>query len=126
MHTQKQNEDQQKLRDEAGEQMALLGERRRDGPKMQGLIRIKVDGIDGLDQIGPVMVGPNDTIAQVEVKIQDWVRENLGDDIEIPADGFLNSGVNYQGKPLEQDSTLLDANVTDNAVLSVGGVAEMS
>ena len=126
LHTQKQNEDQQKLRDEAGEQMALLGERRRDGPKMQGLIRIKVDGIDGLDQIGPVMVGPNDTIAQVEVKIQDWVRENLGDDIEIPADGFLNSGVNYQGKPLEQDSTLLDANVTDNAVLSVGGVAEMS
>ena len=93
---------------------------------MQGLIRIKVDGIDGLDQIGPITVGPNDTIAQVEVKIQDWVRENLGDDIEIPADGFLNSGVNYQGKPLEQDTLLLDANVTDNAVLSVGGVAEMS
>jgi radial spoke head protein 3 len=125
LHTQKQNEDQQKLKDEASEQMALIGERRRDGPSLQGLIRIKVDGIDGLDQIGPVMVGPNDTIAQVELKIQQWIRDNMGQDVMIPDGGFLNAGVNYQGKPLEQDKTLLDANVTDNAILSVGSVAVM-
>ena len=125
LHTQKQTEDQQKLQNEAGEQMALLGERRRDGPKIQGLIRIKVDGIEGLDQIGPVMVGPNDTIAQVELKIQEWIKENKGQDVMIPDGGFLNAGVNYDGKPLDQDSTLLDANVTDNAVLSVGAAAPM-
>ena len=125
LHTQKQTEDQQKLQNEAGEQMALLGERRRDGPKIQGLIRIKVDGIEGLDQIGPVMVGPNDTIAQVELKIQEWIKENKGQDVMIPDGGFLNAGVNYDGKPLDQDSTLLDANVTDNAVLSVGTAAPM-
>eukprot|EP00943_MAST-04B_sp_MAST-4B-sp1_P000237 g237.t1 len=123
LHTQKQNEDQQKLKDEASEQMALIGERRRDAPK--GLMRIKVDGIDGLDQIGPVMVGPNDTIAEVELKIQQWVRDNMGQDVMIPEGGFLNAGVNYQGKPLEQDKTLLDANVTDNAILSVGNVPAM-
>ena len=55
--------------------MALLGERRRDGPKIQGLIRIKVDGIEGLDQIGPVMVGPNDTIAQVELKSKNGLKK---------------------------------------------------
>lgn len=125
LHTQKQTEDQQKLQNEAGEQMALLGERRRDGPKIQGLIRIKVDGIEGLDQIGPVMVGPNDTIAQVELKIQEWIKENKGQDVMIPDGGFLNAGVNYDGKPLDQDSTLLDANVGDNAVLSVGAAAPM-
>ena len=125
LHTQKQNEDQQKLKDEASEQMALIGERRRDGPSLKGLMRIKVDGIDGLDQIGPVMVGPNDTIAQVELKIQQWVRDNMGQDVMIPEGGFLNAGVNYQGKPLEQDKTLLDANVTDNAILSVGNVPAM-
>ena len=125
LHTQKQNEDQQKLKDEASEQMALIGERRRDGPSLKGLMRIKVDGIDGLDQIGPVMVGPNDTIAEVELKIQQWVRDNMGQDVMIPEGGFLNAGVNYQGKPLEQDKTLLDANVTDNAILSVGNVPAM-
>ena len=43
----------------------------------------------------------------------------------IPDGGFLNAGVNYDGKPLDQDSTLLDANVGDNAVLSVGAAAPM-
>ena len=91
---QRQAEDLATLQREANAVMAVQAERVRDGPKLKGLIRINVAGIPGLDgpqAIGPVAVGPQDTIEQVEMKIQQWVQENLGSDLVVPEGGFLNA-----------------------------------
>ena len=123
LHVQRQAEDLATLQREANAVMAVQAERVRDGPKLKGLIRINVAGIPGLDgpqAIGPVAVGPQDTIEQVEMKIQQWVQENLGSDLVVPEGGFLNAGVHFNGKPLESGTTLLDADVPDMGTLTVG------
>ena len=59
---------------------------------------------------------------QVEAKIQEWVRdytEKTGTEVPVPDGGFLNAGVNFNGKQLG-DGSLLENDIPDMATLSVG------
>jgi radial spoke head protein 3 len=122
LHTQRRAEDMASLKRDANNALALNAEQKRDGPKMQGVIRINVQGVADLDEIGPIALEPNDTIEQVEAKIQEWVRdytEKTGTEVPVPDGGFLNAGVNFNGKQLG-DGSLLENDIPDMATLSVG------
>ena len=85
----------------------------------KGTIRIFVDGIDGVDQVGPIPVKATDTIEEVEAKIQEFIRGQIGDSFTPPEGGVLKLA--FEGSPLANDATILDANVADMAHVDVVG-----
>ena len=82
----------------------------------KGLIRIMVDGIEGVGEIGPIPVSASDTIQEVEQKVQQWIRDNVGE-FDAPPGGLLKLA--FQGRELVSGASLLDQEVPDGATLQV-------
>jgi hypothetical protein len=87
---------------------------------MSTWVRIFIDGSSmGLERdtmVGPIQVGPRDTIADLEGKIVDWLKEK-GMTGSLPAEGLLHLALD--GRELSSDSRLLDECIGDNSKLEV-------
>eukprot|EP00936_MAST-01D_sp_MAST-1D-sp1_P000609 g609.t1 len=85
----------------------------------EGFIRIFLKGapLGVPDMIGPIAVKGDESLGQTEAKIQQWLKENVGE-FEPPEGGYLKLA--YDGSDLELgDGSLLDAGVADEATLDV-------
>ena len=89
------------------------------GEEEAGFIRIFLKGapLGVPDMIGPIAVKGDESLGQTEAKIQEWLKENVGE-FEPPEGGYLKLA--YDGSDLELgEGSLLDAGVADEATLEV-------
>jgi hypothetical protein len=59
-----------------------------------------------VEVLGPVPVGPRDTVAVVEARLQQWVREHVSDGLSPPPGGYLQLA--YDGAALDPQAPLLE------------------
>ena len=89
--------------------------------KKGGWIRIFLDGESlGLEQdkvVGPIRVMDRDTIADIELKIADWLKTEQDININIPSEGILR--LSMDGKELNPGARLLDDGVVEGSTLGV-------
>jgi len=85
-----------------------------------GIIRVflqaKSLGLEEDATVGPIEVGPEDTIADVEAKIKAFL-EAEGIEVELPPEGLLH--IALDGRELPPDSKILDEQVGEGAQLEV-------
>lgn len=81
--------------------------------KARGKVRISImkDTLPGLTEdkvVGPLDITGEDTVADLESKITNWLRENGGEEEGgwMPAPGFLKLG--YEGRELPPNTRVLD------------------
>ena len=72
--------------------------------------------IGGIVEIAPLF-WMNNTIEEVEAKIQEFIRGQIGDSFTPPEGGVLKLA--FEGSPLANDATILDAHVADMAHVDV-------
>jgi hypothetical protein len=87
---------------------------------MSTWVRIFIDGSSlGLEQdtmVGPIELGTKDTIADLEMKIVDWLRvKGLAE--SLPQEGLLHLALD--GRELSSSSRLLDESIGNNSKLEV-------
>lgn len=88
----------------------------------EGYIRIFLQGAEKLglaaDQaIGPIPVKGDETLEETEAKIHEWIKANISEDFEPPAEGYLKLAKAGQG--LDKESSWFDSNIEDKDVLDI-------
>jgi BMFP domain-containing protein YqiC len=99
---------------EKAQRLAKASEEERNSPG--GWVRVFLEakslGLEEDTVVGPIKVDPNDTIADLERKIQGWLFEQ-GLSVQIPSDGLLHLALD--GRELQGAHRILDEHITNES-----------